>query len=323
MRRQCRARHVNCPPCAAWRDLHKEDVMTRCKLSFAVAGAVSLLALAGPALADVSASASLGNFHITLIDLRPNDGIAPSFTMLADPGRGGLSSAQATIFGPAGSGDTSRLGQSQFDPLSVLRRQEGALARASVTGNGTLAGIGLGSSGAAAGLPTLERSFETLASGGNAAFREGPTLYLLSAHTQLVLTADVSLQAQTTLGTYRSDLVRTEMAGASASLQLNPVDANGGWQYPEGAGDFASVYIPGVLLPGDPFTRPDRQTLFDQLSATITNDGRHSMTATLNAITAAHGSAAVAVVPEPQTYALFLGGLAMIGMVVRRRRRNA
>jgi PEP-CTERM motif len=304
-------------------DIDKEHLMSPCKRLFALAGAVSLLCCAGAALADVSASASLGNFHITLIDLRPNDGIAPSFTMLADPGRGGLSSAQATIFGPSGFGDTSRLGHSQFDPLDVMRRQQGALARASVTGNGLLAGFGLSSSGAATGMPTLERSFETLVSGGNSAFHEGPTLYLLSAHTQLVLTADVSLQAQTTLGTYRSDVIRTEMSGASASLQLNPVDANGGFQYPDGSGDFASIYIPGILSPSDPFTRPDRQTLFDQLSATITNDGRHSMTATLSAITAAHGSAAVSVVPEPQTYAMFLGGLAMVGMVVRRRRRQA
>jgi hypothetical protein len=272
--------------------------MTRYKLACALASAVSLMAASSPALADVFASASLRNFRVALTDLRPQDGVRPSFRMLDDSGRSGLSSAQATIAGPSGYRDTSRLGHSQFDPVSAGRWQDGALARSGVSGDGTLEGLTLGSIGSATGKRTVERSLETLVSGGNSAYREGPTLYVLSPYTKLVLTADVKLKAKTTLGTYRRDGLRTEAAGAFATVQLNPIGADGSVYWPDGAGDSALIYIAGIWSPRDPFTRPAHQKVSDKLVVKLVNNSPHPMTATLHAITSADGIAALAILSD-------------------------
>lgn len=272
--------------------------MTSSKLLRALVGAVSLITLSGPAFADVFASASLSNFKVKLTDLRPQDGVAPSLTMLSKTGRGGLSSAYAAVAGPSGYADSSRLGDAQFDPVRATRWQDGAVARSGVSGDGSLQSLAIGSMNHAVGRRTTERSFETLVSGGNAAYRLQPTLYRLSPFTRLVITADVKLKARTTLGTYRNDGVRTETAGAFASLQLNSVGADGSFEWPDGAGDSVSIYIPGTWSPHDPFTKPARRKVMDQLSATITNNSPHAITVTVSTIASTDGNAAIALLAE-------------------------
>src|SRR5471030_3085759 len=57
------------------------------KLALNALASACLAMLAAPVFADAYGSATLSNVTVTLIDLNPNDGIAPSISFLPDPAK--------------------------------------------------------------------------------------------------------------------------------------------------------------------------------------------------------------------------------------------
>lgn len=92
------------------------------------------LVLAVPAHADMSARARLDNFTYTLVDLRPDDGIAPALTM-----KGGYSAVSGTVYEPAKPFDLID-SESQADTFNVFKPMGVSLAIPSANASARMSG---------------------------------------------------------------------------------------------------------------------------------------------------------------------------------------
>jgi PEP-CTERM motif len=281
--------------------------------------AALMAVVAAPAFADTAASARLANMHFELIDLRPKDGIAPSMTFMDGLGsvvsigmrqdaRSPYYSAQATVDSP-------------LRGVSIGHALRDAGAGAAVRGNGSLVGVGLVARSFTMAATGVERTASGIAGLGNDRYGYGLLRFELSPHTKLVWTADANLQVQTAQR-YRHydpawDGLRYELANASAFMALGQVDESGSFERALGfnvgrAREYDSTGITGH------FNVPNSRGRTDQISLVLRNRSDDTFNGALIASTRAYGITST--VPEPETYAMFLGGLAIVGFVVRRRR---
>ncbi|WP_296001605.1 PEP-CTERM sorting domain-containing protein [Rugamonas sp.] len=277
--------------------------------------AACLAAAVGPVFANANSSVGLNNLVITVAALNPTDGSTPSLTFdpitsyerienssYGDPYQGTIinrySTPQQSLLAYQVNGDWSSSG------ASILRANNAA-GFSAVSAQG-VAGSGLDGYG----------SFHVAAD-----VNQYLTSFTLSAHSEVTFTVDAAMQTKTTMG-YNLDADQGEYAYTHAVLNV--------------FGQIGDVYendLDEHMLDSTYYVRDDNTTTGvsdswnGKLSITYVNWGSTATTAQLQTYVVADGQSAtwdgVTPVPEPETYAMMLGGLALIGVLGRRSRRRA
>lgn len=243
---------------------------------------------AGSAHADASAEARLVNLSFEVFDLDSDDGIAAAFHLM--PGVG-LSSVSAHAYAGAQYMDVSRGAASFMSGLSVEAEIPGLEAGAKVTAK------------------TLRAKAES-EDGGHAGASASASAYglQLAPNSLLKISADGSVTARSENLLYPGYLV--EHAFALVGLYLYGPDAEGGSGFQSAASE-RTAYSGGSFADGMGSSGTLVVTFANVSSAPITG----YLSAGASAL--AYGAA---MIPEPETYALMLAGLVVMGGVVRRGR---
>lgn len=171
--------------------------------------ACAALACAQSAQASASGSAELTNIRFTLTDLDPNDGIAPSYTLITNQGSTTITGVGSFIFTPAPDTD---LGLDQLDTAQMHFGGVGSTLQSTASQDGaevisqTLNGTYLINTNLGSGLTGNQFYMGGAGIGSGSIYDEvivplglpasGSVAGLLSANTQLTVSADVSLHLQ-------------------------------------------------------------------------------------------------------------------------------
>lgn len=254
-----------------------------------------------------SASASLDNIHFQLIDLDPNDGITPSFTLerVDVPWEAVGSSASVSLGGPL---HDRQEWLNPFVPVAARYDLGRAYATASASG-----GIALNSwsFNASAAYP-----YDTAANGFSAEALVF-SRFLLSANTQLILTG---WSRVATSNAFHPELASQEQSASSGMyLSVAPSgDEEAIWR--EAANRLNSAYYQQQPNPTQAFGDAE---LASEVSLSLENRRSDVMDGTLYFNVSARGASTPVVtspVPEPSGYLLFAGGLGLLAVGARRRR---
>jgi len=250
--------------------------------------------LSSPALAASRASASLQGFELTLIDLRPDDGIAPSLSWDGAAGTSGLILSAGGLF-------DRRDHPLPFEPDRLSLQDKGASAaaastRSAISPDGSFSGS-IRAQGVAVGDTNFIATDYGLAGTG----------FHLSPWTALSFSALASVDAATTLG---FDPVAFE--GESAQ-------AYGGWDLVINGvslGQLATVDASYVQT-WNPVTQsvefaPEAASLTRALSSRFDNASDDSVAGYGYIYALANGSS-ISAVPEPSAAAMLLAGLLVVG----------
>jgi hypothetical protein len=282
----------------------------------AVAGAIAA-AFATPAMAAVSASASISGLTITLFDLNPGDGIAPTISWSNssyDENYG--TSTSASAYGPYGASNTYN-----YTPFGEVNSSAAAINGAAANANiaasanpGAPSGLYSASGSAAATTPYSSKGFNAAAQNGSFA----SSSFLLSAYTAVVFQANASTQATASVG-YDFLSGQNEYANAQAFMSVNGPGASGNGS--QSSNDSISSVIQNYYW-GDGFPANTQSSAL--LAGSFVNTSAASLSGAFQLGVNVSGNTnvvtlAVAAVPEPETYAMFLAGLGIVGAMVRRR----
>lgn len=282
-----------------------------------------LAALAGPVCANAISTATFGNVTIKLVDLNPNDGIAPSISFLPYANRyeGG-----AYIYGEAETGQTrswqpgsqlstyEKNGSRQSTNVSDSVHVDMASSAASVTGSADGLGFtALSISGSA--------ESEVGGYGRYQAFASVPVSpnskrFILSANTMVSFSIDASLSASMTLG-YTDGALEGEAAYALLMMYAGGVGADGSSLGGDLQEHSTNVYY---LDNGGPPAGASESWSGTMTSSFSNLNNFSSLGEFYAAGTVGGHSVALAAVPEPATSLTFLSGLGLMGALARRRR---
>jgi hypothetical protein len=290
------------------------------RVAACVLGVVCLWAAAAPASADALSSARMGPLVITLYDLDPGDGLAPSI-VFDNPGLPSHVHASAIS---SGDGYDSQIGEATWpvahgaatSAVSYL-----AQVYASVAGspsNPSLIFSSLSMTGAAQALSGNAASYDAYARVPYFT-NEG---FTLSAHTLAVFSSDAVVDARTTLG-YDPLSGRTESAssGAFIDVESGAASADGNVQRSDAflSAD-AGYHWDGTNWVGESVSEEGLLTVpFVNLTATNAA-GQFYAGADISGLTATAFGGAASAAPEPETYVLLLAGLGLGAGMARRRR---
>ncbi len=275
-----------------------------------LAGA-TLASLAPLALASATSAGGFGIVTITLVDLDPADGVAPSIVFAADPG--GFSGA--TVSGEVRSRGADGEGYREFKRIGLTR---GAVVSASggadlVSVGGSVAGqAGVGFSG-----------ITTNGTAGNSA--DTWTSYYLTATTPwaaFTLSANTAVQfsvagwaeATTTTGG-NPDTGFDEAAGSVLYLGAAGAGAGGDLVWDEAERAASASY----MLDDAGNVRGTHDAWNGSMTVSYSNLTGAAAEGGFGAQVKTFGHSAVSPVPEPATNLMLLAGLAMLGAVARRR----
>jgi hypothetical protein len=257
--------------------------------------ALGALLSAGSAFAGSTAEATLDSITITLVDLNPGDGIAPSITFNA-----GASRATSVVFQPFGVFDgntadgTGPWSDVEASTTLSLGRAVGSLQGAGPDGSGaTLRAFG---QAAEPGLP-LGSAVQYQAQVWAPYVAAGA--FVISPWTTVTISAEARLSTIT-----QSSVASHDSAIAGAYLFLDD------------AGDVVSLSCES--LGGEQCSNAESH----QLSRTFSNATGSSADVTFQAWAQAAGYSQAALVPEPAVSLLLLAGLGVVGGAVRRTRRR-
>lgn len=258
--------------------------------------------------AQVSARASLSNIGITLTDLAPDDGIAPSYTYVYEPATYDYARTSIT-YGPdrhhlsGGMTDDGHLpwGNHQLDyDSAAVPGHQGARMSATTRYSGT-------------SLETLDMSAASSAQGFGSNWTESTVSahindMVLSPHTALRLTFDIDL-----LSTVDPKQSVLDNGWASSYFSIEFVRS-----LP--TGNYLEMYVVRHLLAG-------LSVVGEAGLKTIVIDVTNTGDTYLNTYMRLNGSASSATpanpVPEPSSYAMLAAGLGVIGLLQRRSRRRS
>jgi hypothetical protein len=289
--------------------------------------AACLAAVVGPTFAGSSSSATFGNLVITLTDLNAGDGIAPSLSFNAN--------GHAYVLG-----ETLGWGDSYQDKLYAYTapQQQGVTsgqvgtdwssASSSVTAANTVAGFtALSATGAAGSGLDGYGAYRSYATGADPFFNT----FTLSANTKVTFSTTASAQVRTSMG-YNLDADQDEYAYAHLLLAVGG-SVGGQDQYDvqerelfatfnvrdDGTTEGVSDSWSGLLSAS--FSNTSGVDAFGEMQAFVSTEG---YSATWDGVTPELSPilSPVAAVPEADTYAMLLAGLALVGGVARRRRKT-
>ncbi|NHZ82458.1 PEP-CTERM sorting domain-containing protein [Massilia sp. CCM 8695] len=280
------------------------------------AGMVMAATLASPLLAhaQVRAEGSLSNFSYTLIDLLPNDGIAPSLSIVTPQGYAG----GASVFGSLSQSDSVEPwfddARSQFTApydrdLAVGLATSVGTARASLTGT-DFHSLQLHTVASTAGTPAASRHAKGQ-SGLNI------TEFVLSPGTRVSFFADFTGSALITPEGEAHQAFR-DYAEIQARVSLNANIQNRPGEY---------VYVSNFINREAWNGHPGESPASERFSLTLDNKSafsadlslKYDLHATVQALKATEVPPTP--VPEPATTAMLLAGLALVAGAVRRRRK--
>lgn len=275
------------------------------RLSWVAAAIVSLAS--APAFAASSASASIGPLSFQLIDLNPLDGVTPWITF-ASTGYDNFIYVQAQRSDLTLSDYSELGGASPWATASLTASAGAAQAAASIAGTGVAHGSTLLASGSIGDFQAAAGNYALFNTAARAPYYTS-NAFTLSANTLLVIsgTANVTASAVGFLGFGANS--------AAANVELTVSGAGGGGGGYQIAADFISV-SDSTYLGNESFNLATGRTL----AVSFLNLTNGSLNGDLQLSVSAGGVSHANPVPEPETYALMLAGLALIGKLVRRRR---
>lgn len=262
--------------------------------SFVRAGvALGTLLGACGAFAASSAQATLDTLTVTLVDLHPGDGIAPSISFAS-----GASRASAVVFQPFGVFDE--------DVANGSGAWSDVGASVTLSLGGAAASLqGAGADGGGAALQVSGQAAEPGAPLGAAVQYQAQVWAPYVAAGAFVLSpwTAVTISAEARLWTFsQSSATSHDVAGAGAYLFLN------------GTGDVISLDCESVS------GQQCADTNGRLLSVTFSNAAATSADATFQAWAQVAGFSQAAAVPEPTSPLMLLAGLGVVGGLARRRR---
>ncbi|MDY0749073.1 PEP-CTERM sorting domain-containing protein [Paucibacter sp. R3-3] len=278
-------------------------------LRYTAALALSLTVVAGPCRADSSASGTLGNVHITLTDLDPNDGINPSLTI--NFGSQPFLNSAIGSYGPDFEQDAfSHLGKNASSTVNDSLQAPLSTSSATMVGANTVAGItSMLVSGSASSNSLGYGEFGALAANYTS------TNFTLSPHTAITITVDATLNVQTTIG-YDPVSGTGEFASSHALLVLDGHDIDGILIRSQA---YQPLYVDAAMDAYGNFTGA-QQSWAGTLSVTYSNTSSQDLLGAFYGELDAGGSSIATPVPEPDSYALLAAGLGVMVWMTRRRK---
>lgn len=247
-------------------------------------GLATLLIQSLPAHATSNANANLSNLQFTITDLDINDGIKSNLSWLE---------SNNYILGSVRNQRDSnpqdlfyQRNNNTFLPLYDSAEMLTAFALAAVNGESHSDAGAIG-----AGYSQTPDSRYNFGSGFGANF-------VLTAKSQLVITMDASTEAKTTTG--------YDFASAGAFLVANTVSP--GW----GNGYQDYIRVNAGLGQSSYSAR--------QLVLTLVNPFSNSVNVSVSAYVDGLGFTDISAVPEPETYAMLMAGLGLLGFCARRKK---
>jgi PEP-CTERM motif len=273
-----------------------------------------------PAWADTAAFAQLSGMHFELIDLRPKDGVAASIKFIGDQG------SLTSIFLRNASGapvySATSQGSSPFSASFIAHAFGDVGARARVQADGSRDGTRL-TARSFANAVRAEGSFAEARA--ELSERGSPLRFELSAHTKLALTADTRVSASTSQTRWpepSENGYTVDRAVGWAGMTIGLESADGSIDRADGFNvgrayqyDYVQTRPYGDIGEAQSYTSTEHNTLVFRKRTDDTINGGLTAFADVSSATAA--------VPEPETYAMFLSGMAIVGWVTRRKRASA
>lgn len=243
----------------------------------------------GSAFAEKQLSANVSNIHLRLIDLNTNDGITPDLQFTA-----GYLYEYYSYSNPMAGANRYFDGPTQGNDAYTYSYDNSAGNAQSQSSGGLLANLQINN--VLYNNPTYTSIYHQLANS---------SYFVLSPNTGLEVSFDSSISLT------RSPLSHWD---AGNYVQANVLVYDYWWSQNVGAGSFSDL------------NRASPQHIADSSHHVLRFDNNHnySMTGVLSTTTIVSMSdeGFAAPVPEPETYAMMLGGLAMLGALARRRRRQ-
>jgi hypothetical protein len=293
------------------------------------AGAASLLLAFGSsaALAGATSSATLNGFTVTLYDLNPGDGVAPSIAFTLAQGLYGSYVRTSATDRAIGSQADNAWSLQPFGPAQADSAV--GLAQSSAAISGSLAnGLRLSAQGSAGGTltPGFGSDYAASAATASSEYSYNSLSFLLSPNTLAVFGGTYDLFAQTTVGLVSVQqppyTQYSESANASVTVTVNGVGPSGSGTQNNSQNQslnagYTTSYNPQTgqwVYTGQTFSLLDAQ-----LAASFTNASDAAITGFLTLSLGVSGySSVLTAVPEPSTYLLMLAGVAVL--IARRRR---
>lgn len=283
--------------------------------------ALTAVALAAAASANATsfASASIGPIQVQLIDLNPLDGVTSTITFGS-----GISTYNYGYTYSNNGADVSNSPSLSGSGSVNANTANASISQSFIGGTASsLQGATVSTSGQASGSSTGAQSYYY-------GYITAPNYssFTLSANTAVVFSALGTASAQTTVG-YDAVNYRYEYASSNVSLGVNgtgPIGNTGNQSSSDSLSSSAShtyqsSYDP-VTGAWTGYTYVGQQASNSSvLSVSFMNFSSGDKSGTIYAQAYVNGySNIAAAVPEPETYAMLLAGLGVIGAVARRRR---